>query len=83
MSLMLQTLKRVSPTASFHREELGSERSSSCSRSHREQVAEKINSELVTLLVVGDTFIVSVQERKTSPFSLIPGPLGAQLCGGG
>lgn len=29
----------------------------------------------------GDTFVVSVQEKKMSPFSLIPGPPGAQLCG--
>lgn len=46
--LMLQTLKRIPPTASYHREELGSERSSHCSRSHSEQVAEKMDLELVT-----------------------------------
>lgn len=71
-SLRLQNLKRIPPIASFHREELGSESSSNCSRSHSKQAAEKMDSELVTLL--GEH-----QERKGSPFSLIPGPLGAQL----
>lgn len=49
-SLRLQNLKRIPPIASFHREELGSERSSNCSRSHSKQAAEKMDSELVTLL---------------------------------
>lgn len=49
-SLRLQNLKRIPPIASFHREELGSERSSNCSRSHSKQAAEKMDYELVTLL---------------------------------
>ena len=66
----------------FTGEELSPEKSSNCSRSHSEPVAKKWTPGL--WLTPGGApslfFLTSLQERRGSPFSLLPGPLGAQLC---